>query len=121
MLPGHVVSDDDDGTEAHAYYAGRWSLLVDLQAEFGGAFGAYLLFAFVVPGLMVASVYFEWTERPELSLFGAAALFIMLVSISLYALIWYRWAKKREQLAFETMQRRGEEELKGAEERIAKG
>jgi hypothetical protein len=105
------------------YYAGRWDLLIDLQGEFGGAFGAYLLLALVLPGAMVAFVFFGWTQSPEATLLGAAALFIALLAVSLYALVWYLWVKKRERLAFDTMQRRGEEQLAREEEkkRLASG
>jgi hypothetical protein len=121
MLPGKVLSDNDDGKEAHAYYAGRWTLLSDLQREFGGLFGAYLFLAFLFPGALIASVFFEWVERPGMTLVFAATLFVALLSISLFSLAWYRWAKKREQRAFEMMQQKGREELELEEQSRAQG
>jgi hypothetical protein len=111
LQPGRILSDDDDGSNGHAYYSGRWTLLLDLLTEFEGAFGAYLLFAFIIPGGMLASIYFEKIENPDLMLVGAGAVFISLLSISAYTFVWYLWAKKRERLAFKTMQRRENEEL----------
>jgi hypothetical protein len=111
MLPGQIDSDDDVETASHAELSGRWSLLIDLQREFGGAFGAYLIFAILWPGGLVAYTVFGSPDNPTRILFGAALIFIVCLTISLYTLWWYVWAKRREAKTFELMQRRGEEEL----------
>ncbi len=54
MWPGEVASDLDVNEETHDNLAGRWSILVDLYVEFQGAFGAYLIMALLIPGLMIA-------------------------------------------------------------------
>jgi predicted permease len=72
----------------------------------------YLVFAFLWPGLFVVSVYYEWTERPELVLVAAALFFVVVfLSFSIHAYVWFRWVKKREQIAFDMMPERGQEEL----------
>lgn len=104
MLPSEIPSDLTDGEESHDYYAGRWSLLVDLQAEFVGKFGAYLILALLVPSVLVVFVIGDWTDAPDRTLIFAALAFIALGAISGYSFIWYRWAKKRERIAFQMMQ-----------------
>ncbi len=115
MLPGHIDSDDDLETDSHAELAGRWSLLVDLRAEFGGAFGAYLIFAVLLPGALVAYGMWGSPDDPASLLLGAAVIFIVCLSISLYTCVWFVWAKRREEKTFAMMQRRGEEEYERAE------
>ncbi len=95
VWPGEVPSDLDVDEENRDHLVGRWSILLDLYADFQGACGAYLLVAFLIPGLMVVSVVFEWTERPDVTLAIAAVVFTACISISLYSYIWFRWAKKR--------------------------
>ena len=116
MLPGRIDSDEDLETDSHAQLSGRWSLLVDLQREFGGAFGAFLIIAIVLPGGLVANVAWGSPDNPDLVLVGAAISFVVCLTISLYALWWYVWAKRREEKTFQMMQRRGEEELAREEE-----
>jgi hypothetical protein len=115
MLPGHINSDDDLETASHAGLSARWSLLVDLQAEFGGAFVAYLLLAFVVPCSLLAYVMWGSPASPYGVIVGAAVIFSVCLTISLYSLWWYVWAKRREERAFKLMQQRGEEEYQAIE------
>ena len=84
---------------------------MDLYSEFQGECGAYLFFAFLMPGLLVASAFFEWTQRPELTLAIAAVAFIVCITVSLHAYFWFRWVKKREREAFSLMQKKGQGEL----------
>ena len=107
MLPGEVPSDLDVEDENHDSLVGRWTILVDLQAEFGGAFRAYLLFAFLIPGLLFASAYFGWTDRPSITLAAAFVVFVVLLTVSLYSFVWYRWAKKRQAKTYQLMLRKG--------------
>lgn len=106
-----VPSDLDDGTESHDYWAGKWSVFSDIHGIFGGSFGLFLVLTLLVPGAMLASVFFDWTEQPDMVLLGAALVFVVCLTLSLHSLAWYVWAKRRERLAFETMQRLGEAEL----------
>jgi hypothetical protein len=107
MWPGEVASDLDIEEENHDNLAGRWSILVDLYVEFQGECGAYLIMALLIPGLLVASVFFEWTQRPELTITIAAVIFIVCITVSLHAYLWFRWVKKRERQAFALMQKEG--------------
>lgn len=106
-----VPSDLDDGTESHDYWAGKWTVFSDIYGVFGGSFGLFLVLSLLVPCAMVASVFFEWAARPEMTLFGAGVVFIVCLALSLHSLAWYIWAKRRERIAFETMQQLGEAEL----------
>lgn len=115
MWPGEVPSDFEIEEESHDRLAGRWTILVDLYSEFQGECGAYLFLAFLIPGLLVASVFFEWTQRPLLTLAIAAVVFIICITVSLHAYIWFRWVKKRERNAFGLMQIKSQGEL-GAED-----
>jgi hypothetical protein len=108
MCPGEVSSDLDVEEKSHDHLAGRWHILVDLYVEFQGECGAFLVFAFLIPGLLVASVFFEWTQRPMLTLAIAAVVFIICITVSLHAYFWFRWVKKRERKAFALMQEKGE-------------
>lgn len=111
MLPGRVDSDEDMETGSHAELSGRWSLLVDLHREFQGAFGAFLIFAIILPGGLIADVIWGSPDNPDLVLVGAAISFVVCLTISLYALWWSVRVKRREEKTFQMMQRRGEEEL----------
>lgn len=77
-----------------------------------------LLFACAIPGAMLSAVYFGKAEYPKLVLPGAGIVFVCPLRISAYTYVWYRWAKKRENAAFRTMQRRGEEELERDRSRV---
>ena len=116
MCPGEVPSDLDIEEENHDRLAGRWTILVDLYSKFQGECGAYLFFAFLIPGLLVVSVFFEWTKRPELTLAIAAVVFIVCITVSLRAYIWFRWVKKRERNAYTLMQKKGQGELETEDE-----
>lgn len=120
MLPGRVDTDDDVETDSHAQLSGRWSLLVDLHREFQGAFGAYLFFAIILPGGLIADVIWGSPDNPDLVLIGAAISFTICLTISLYALWWSVWVKRREEKTFKMMQLRGEEELAREEQAKAR-
>ena len=109
MWPGEVPSDLDIEEANHDRLAGRWAILIDLCSEFQGEFGAYLVFAFLIPGLLVAMVIFEGTERPVLTLAIAAVTFIVCITVSLHAFIWFRWAKKREREAYDLIHKKSQE------------
>ena len=108
-MPGQVPGDLDDD-ESSDYFSGKEPLLIDLYSEFQGLYGARLFIAFLFPGIMVASVIFEWASRPELALLGAAAIFIACISISFYSLIWFLWVKKRLRIAEDMMRKKYEKE-----------
>ena len=120
MLPGHVDTDDDVETDSHAQLSGRWSLLVDLHREFQGAFGAYLFFAIILPGGLIANVIWGSPDNPDLVLIGATISFTICLTISLYALWWSVWVKRREEKTFKMMQLRGGEELAREEQAKAR-
>ena len=105
MWPGEVPSDLDYEEKNHDQLAGRWRILVDLYSEFQGECGAFLIFAFLIPGLMVASVVFEWIKRPDLMLAIAAAVFVVCITVSLHAYLWFRWVRKRVRRVRELMDR----------------
>jgi hypothetical protein len=108
MWPGEVSSDLDIEEENHDHLAGRWTILVDLYSELQGECGAYLILAFLIPGLLVVSVFFKWTERPLLAIAIAAVVFIICITVSLHAYIWFRWVKKRQRKAFDLMHNKDE-------------
>ncbi len=95
MCPGEVSSDLDVEEKSHDHLAGRWRIFVDLYVEFQGECGAFLVIAFLIPGLLVATVFFEWTQHPLLILAIAAVVFIICITVSLHAYFWFRWVKKR--------------------------
>lgn len=110
MLPGEVPSDLDED-ETHDHLAGRWSLLVDLRAEFQGALGAWLIAAFLFPGFLVGATIWGEHEDPGLALLVAGIIFIVCATIAAYSGWWFVWTARRERRTFELMQRRGEEEV----------
>jgi hypothetical protein len=116
MWPGEVSSDLDVNEESYDNLAGRWSILVDLYVEFQGECGAFLFMAILIPGLLAASVFFEWTQRPLLTLAIGAVVFIICITVSLHSYIWFRWVRKRKRIAFALMQQRGQEELEVEDE-----
>lgn len=99
MWPSEVPSDLDVEDASLDELDGRSAILCDLHSEFQGATGAYAFFAFLWPGLLIASVVFGvqgWpSERPGLVLMIAAVLFIMFATISLYSWVWLRWVRRR--------------------------
>ena len=111
-----MSSDLDIEEESHDRLAGRWTILVDLYSEFQGECGAYFFLAFLIPGLLVASVFFEWMPRPGLTLTIAAVVFFACITVSLHAYIWYRWVKKRERKTYDLMQKKDQGELEAEDE-----
>ena len=112
MMPSSEwLSDLDVEEESLEALGGRWSILLDLYIEFQGAVGAYALFAVLLPGLIVASVFFGWgwgASKPGLMLLVALISFTVLVTISLYSWIWYRCVRRRYRRVKELMDLKSE-------------
>ena len=96
MLPGQVPSDLDLHEIDRGEAAGRHAILSDLYGEFQGAALGYALLAVLIPGLLVASAHFGWTNNsPNLLHLIAAIAFVALTTIAVYAWAWFFWTRRR--------------------------
>lgn len=110
MWPGTVSSDLDVHEVSIGDLFGRWTILVDVRAEFQGAAGAYGLLAIVVAILTAAGVQLGWVENTGRAVSIAAVAFVIFSTVSLYSLLWFYWANKRSKRVWTLLEARRDAE-----------
>jgi hypothetical protein len=98
----------------YAHLAGRWTILVDLGAEFRREFVIYLVVGLTFVGVLVTAVTLDLTAHAEATLIVAAVIAGICISMALHAYIWSKWIRKREQLIFELMLQKQKAALNGS-------
>ncbi len=96
MLPGQVPSDLDLHEIDRGEAAGRHAILSDLYGEFQGAALGYALLAVLIPGLLVTSAHYGWSDSsPDFLHLIAVIAFVTLTAIAVYAWAWFFWTRRR--------------------------